>query len=158
MRFRFFQQLIADIILAANREKKWWLVPLLVVVTLLATILIVGALAGPLAPFIYPMFQHEYISAEISRNASRTAYSGHLGMLVYGRYRFEARLFMERSSRGPIISCGCNGVSCFCGRGVQLSADLLAMDENRANRKQMYFRDPFFSMLPFCCSFFCAFL
>ena len=56
MRFRFFKQLIADIILVANREKKWWLVPLLVVVTLLATILIVGALAGPLAPFIYPMF------------------------------------------------------------------------------------------------------
>jgi len=56
MRFGFVKRLIQDVFVVASREKKWWLVPMIVVSVLLAALLIVGALAGPLAPFIYPMF------------------------------------------------------------------------------------------------------
>ena len=37
------------------REKKWWLVPLLIILMLVG-VLIVFAQSSPLAPFIYPFF------------------------------------------------------------------------------------------------------
>ena len=55
-RFSFLGQLISDIFSVARRDKKWWLVPLIIVLFLLAGLLVLGALAGPLAPFLYPLF------------------------------------------------------------------------------------------------------
>jgi hypothetical protein len=49
------QSLIKEFFLFVKHEKKWWLVPLMIV------LLIVGALVlfasqSPLAPFLYPLF------------------------------------------------------------------------------------------------------
>jgi hypothetical protein len=45
----------ADIVYVISRDKKWWLLPLLIVLLLLAVILAISAVAGPLAPFLYPL-------------------------------------------------------------------------------------------------------
>ena len=49
------QSLIRDFIGFIKHEKKWWLVPLLIILMLVG-VLIVFAQSSPLAPFIYPFF------------------------------------------------------------------------------------------------------
>ena len=44
----------ADIVYVAKRDKKWWLLPLLFVLLVLAALLVTATALGPLAPFIYP--------------------------------------------------------------------------------------------------------
>jgi hypothetical protein len=47
--------LFADVLYVISRDKKWWLLPLLIVLLVLALILAISAVAGPLAPFLYPL-------------------------------------------------------------------------------------------------------
>lgn len=47
--------LVKEFFLFIKHEKKWWLVPL-VVVLLIVGLLLVFASTSPLAPFIYPLF------------------------------------------------------------------------------------------------------
>jgi len=49
------QSLIKEFFLFIKQEKKWWLVPFIVVLLLVGS-LIVFAGSSPLAPFIYPLF------------------------------------------------------------------------------------------------------
>ncbi len=49
------QSLIKEFWLFIKHEKKWWLVPLIAVLLLVA-LLMVFAQSSPLAPFIYPLF------------------------------------------------------------------------------------------------------
>lgn len=49
------QSLIKELVQFAMREKKWWLVPLLVILVLIGS-LIVFAQSSALAPFLYPFF------------------------------------------------------------------------------------------------------
>ena len=49
------QSLAKEFILFIKHEKKWWLIPLLLVL-LLVTALVAFASTSPLAPFIYPLF------------------------------------------------------------------------------------------------------
>lgn len=49
------QSLLRELIQFAMREKKWWLVPLLVILVLLGA-LIVFAQSSAIAPFLYPFF------------------------------------------------------------------------------------------------------
>jgi len=49
------QSLVKEFFLFIKQEKKWWLVPFIVVL-LLVGVLIVFAGSSPLAPFIYPLF------------------------------------------------------------------------------------------------------
>ena len=44
----------ADIIYVTKRDKKWWLLPLLIMLLVLASLMIIATALGPLAPFIYP--------------------------------------------------------------------------------------------------------
>jgi hypothetical protein len=39
-----------------REEKKWWLLPLLIIGIIIGTLLVLSESAGPLAPFIYPLF------------------------------------------------------------------------------------------------------
>lgn len=45
---------IQDFFLFLKENKKWWLIPMLLIVFGLGGILLLGT--GPLAPFIYPLF------------------------------------------------------------------------------------------------------
>jgi hypothetical protein len=47
-------RLVADTFFVAKRDKKWWILPLIVLLLILAALLALATLAGPLAPFIYP--------------------------------------------------------------------------------------------------------
>ena len=49
------QSLVRDFVAFIKHEKKWWLVPLLAILLLVA-VLIIFAQSSPLAPFIYPFF------------------------------------------------------------------------------------------------------
>jgi hypothetical protein len=49
------QSLLKELIQFAMREKKWWLVPLLVILVLLGA-LIIFAQSSAIAPFLYPFF------------------------------------------------------------------------------------------------------
>ena len=49
------QSLVKEFFLFIKQEKKWWLVPFIVVLLLVGS-LIVFASHSPLAPFIYPLF------------------------------------------------------------------------------------------------------
>ena len=51
----WFRRLFADILFVVGRDKKWWLLPPLVLLLILAGLLAFAAMAGPLAPFIYPL-------------------------------------------------------------------------------------------------------
>ena len=51
----WFTRICADIIFIAKRDKKWWLLPLVVLLLIMAALLAFAAVAGPLAPFIYPV-------------------------------------------------------------------------------------------------------
>lgn len=56
MKFSFLRQLFSDILFVAKRDKKWWLLPLVIILILAAGLMVLGTLAGPIAPFIYPLF------------------------------------------------------------------------------------------------------
>lgn len=47
---------IADTWFVIRRERKFWLIPLIVVLLLVVGLLVLAAAAGPLAPFLYPLF------------------------------------------------------------------------------------------------------
>jgi hypothetical protein len=49
------QSLVKEFFLFIKHEKKWWLIPL-VVVLLLVGVLVLFTSSSPLAPFIYPLF------------------------------------------------------------------------------------------------------
>lgn len=49
------QSLIKELVQFAMREKKWWLIPLLVILVVIGG-LIVFAQSSALAPFLYPFF------------------------------------------------------------------------------------------------------
>lgn len=56
MKLTFLRRLFTDILFVAKRDNKWWLIPLVLILVGLTTLLVIGSLAGPLAPFIYPLF------------------------------------------------------------------------------------------------------
>jgi hypothetical protein len=51
----WFRRLLGDIFFVAARDKKLWLLPLIFMLLLLAGLLAIATLAGPLAPFLYPL-------------------------------------------------------------------------------------------------------
>ena len=51
----WFRRLCSDVLVVAKREKKLWLLPLVVLLLILGGLLAFVTLAGPLAPFIYPL-------------------------------------------------------------------------------------------------------
>jgi hypothetical protein len=48
------QSLIREFFAFIRYEKKWWMIPLIIVVLILGLVLFVGS--SPLAPFVYPLF------------------------------------------------------------------------------------------------------
>ncbi len=48
------QSIFREFFLFIRKEKKWWLIPLVVILGALAAVVIFAESAGPLAPFIYP--------------------------------------------------------------------------------------------------------
>ncbi len=54
-RVGWFRRLLVDIFFVAKRDKKWWLLPLIVLLLVMAALLAIAVIAGPLAPFIYPL-------------------------------------------------------------------------------------------------------
>jgi hypothetical protein len=50
------QSLLRDFLAFLREEKLWWLLPLLLVLLLLGLLALGANSAGPLAPFIYPIF------------------------------------------------------------------------------------------------------
>ena len=50
----WLRRLIVDMAFVTKRDKKWWLLPLVLLLLALAALLAFAATAGPLAPFIYP--------------------------------------------------------------------------------------------------------
>lgn len=50
-----FRRLISDLFSMARAERKWWLLPLLITLVVITLLMMVAAIAGPLAPFIYPL-------------------------------------------------------------------------------------------------------
>lgn len=53
---KFIKQLLSDIFYIAKRDKKWWLIPLVLTLIGIGGCIAVATLAGPIAPFIYPLF------------------------------------------------------------------------------------------------------
>lgn len=51
----WLRRFVSDLFVMARTEKKWWLMPLLVLLLVVAGVMVAAALAGPLAPFIYPL-------------------------------------------------------------------------------------------------------
>jgi hypothetical protein len=51
----WFRRFVSDLFVMARTEKKWWLLPLLLLVLAVAGLMVAAALTGPLAPFIYPL-------------------------------------------------------------------------------------------------------
>lgn len=49
------QSLVKEFFLFIKHEKKWWLIPL-VVVLLIVGVMFIFATSSPLAPFLYPLF------------------------------------------------------------------------------------------------------
>jgi hypothetical protein len=49
-------RLVTDILFVAKRDRKWWMLPLVLAVLVMAGLIAVGASLGPLAPFLYPLF------------------------------------------------------------------------------------------------------
>ncbi len=54
-RVSWYRRLAADILFVSRRDRKWWLLPLIVLLLVLAALLTFAAAVGPLAPFIYPL-------------------------------------------------------------------------------------------------------
>lgn len=53
---KFVKRLLSDIFHIAKRDRKWWLIPLVLILVGIGGFLAVATLAGPVAPFIYPLF------------------------------------------------------------------------------------------------------
>jgi hypothetical protein len=51
----WLSRMLRDIFFVARRDKKWLLLPLILFLLILAVVLAMAAMAGPLAPFIYPI-------------------------------------------------------------------------------------------------------
>lgn len=47
--------LLGDMLYVIKRDKKWWLLPLLLIIFALVALLGLVSNAGPLAPFLYPL-------------------------------------------------------------------------------------------------------
>lgn len=47
--------LVSDVLFVTRRDRKWWLLPLVLLLALLVALFAVAAGFGPLAPFIYPL-------------------------------------------------------------------------------------------------------
>ncbi|HYC48370.1 MAG TPA: DUF5989 family protein [Burkholderiales bacterium] len=47
--------LVGDLWLLVKRERKWWLIPLLIVLFGVVALMLLAGSAGPLAPFLYPL-------------------------------------------------------------------------------------------------------
>ena len=54
-RLPWYRRLAQDIVFVTKRDRKWWLLPLIVLLLVLVGLLAVAGLSGPLAPFIYPL-------------------------------------------------------------------------------------------------------
>jgi Family of unknown function (DUF5989) len=54
-RVGWFRRLCADIIYVARRDRMWWFLPLIVLLLIMAGLLALATLAGPVAPFLYPL-------------------------------------------------------------------------------------------------------
>ncbi len=54
-RLPWYRRLAQDIVFVTKRDRKWWLLPLIVLLLILVGLLAVAALSGPLAPFVYPL-------------------------------------------------------------------------------------------------------
>ncbi len=48
--------LVSDIWHVIKKEKKWWILPLIIILFLITGFTILAGSAGPLAPFLYPLF------------------------------------------------------------------------------------------------------
>ncbi len=51
----WLRRLMGDVFLVARQDKKWWLVPLILLLLVLAAILVFAVAFGPLSPFIYQL-------------------------------------------------------------------------------------------------------
>ncbi len=51
----WFRRLLSDLFFVAKRDKKWWLLPLMVLLLILGALLAFAMALGPIAPFIYPL-------------------------------------------------------------------------------------------------------
>jgi hypothetical protein len=49
------QSLAREFLAFIRQEKKWWMIPLVLVLLLLGTLLLFAS-SSPLAPFLYPLF------------------------------------------------------------------------------------------------------
>ena len=49
-------RMVRDVFFVARRDRKWWLMPLILLLLILAAILAFALVLGPLAPFVYPVF------------------------------------------------------------------------------------------------------
>jgi hypothetical protein len=47
--------LLGDMLFVIKRERKWWLIPLIVVLLVVIGLMLLAGSAGPLAPFLYPL-------------------------------------------------------------------------------------------------------
>ena len=54
-RVGWLRRQFADIVYVARRDRKWWLLPLLFLLLMLASLMLIATAAGPIAPFIYPV-------------------------------------------------------------------------------------------------------
>ena len=54
-RLPWYRRLATDVFYVARRDRKWWLLPLIILLLALAGLLTMASVAGPLAPFIYPL-------------------------------------------------------------------------------------------------------
>ena len=55
MRKGWVTRFAGDLFYLANAERKWWLMPLFLLLLILSLLMVFAALTGPLAPFIYPI-------------------------------------------------------------------------------------------------------
>jgi Family of unknown function (DUF5989) len=51
----WFRRLFGDLFFATHRDRKWWVLPLILLLMILAGLLLFSVALGPLAPFIYPL-------------------------------------------------------------------------------------------------------
>jgi len=51
----WLRRLLGDILFVARRDRKMWMLPLIVLLLALAALLAFAVTLGPLAPFIYPL-------------------------------------------------------------------------------------------------------
>jgi hypothetical protein len=51
----WFRRLLGDILFVARRDRKLWMLPLIILLLAMAALLAFAVTLGPLAPFIYPL-------------------------------------------------------------------------------------------------------